>query len=123
MSASAALSTSAVTHLDREQMVGVLTSLAMVWTARKSPGELAAKPASMTSTRRRSNCLAISTFSSRVMAAPAACSPSRSVVSKIITLSSGILGHSFVSSQCAGELCLRIVRETIPAKDARVFAG
>jgi len=60
---------------------------AMSWTASKSPFELAAKPASITSTFRRSSWRAIRSFSSRVMDAPGDCSPSRKVVSKMISLS------------------------------------
>src|SRR3990172_5436161 len=51
--------------------------------ASKSPGEAAAKAASITSTRIFSNCRAIRIFSSLVIDAPGLCSPSRSVVSKI----------------------------------------
>jgi hypothetical protein len=43
----------------------------------------AAKPASITSTRSRSSCRAMRSFSSFVMEAPGDCSPSRSVVSKM----------------------------------------
>jgi hypothetical protein len=53
------------------------------WMASKSPGEAAAKPASMTSTRMRSSWRATRSFSSLVMEAPGLCSPSRKVVSKI----------------------------------------
>jgi len=61
-----------------------VTASAMARTASKSPGLAAGKPASMTSTRRFSNCRATRSFSSKVMDAPGLCSPSRSVVSKII---------------------------------------
>jgi hypothetical protein len=47
----------------------------------------AAKPASITSTRSRSSCRAMRSFSSFVMDAPGDCSPSRKVVSKMISLS------------------------------------
>lgn len=40
------------------------TSLAMRWTASKSPIEAIGKPASMTSTPRRESCLAMTIFSS-----------------------------------------------------------
>jgi hypothetical protein len=56
-------------------------------TASKSPLELAAKPASITSTFRRSSWRAMRSFSSLVMDAPGDCSPSRKVVSKMISLS------------------------------------
>jgi hypothetical protein len=45
------------------------------------------KPASITSTRIFSRALAMRTFSSRVMDAPGLCSPSRKVVSKMMSLS------------------------------------
>jgi hypothetical protein len=67
-----------------EQIVESFTAAATAWIASKSPGLEAAKPASITSTRRRSSCLPMRTFSSRVMAAPGLCSPSRIVVSKMI---------------------------------------
>jgi hypothetical protein len=58
--------------------------LAIARTASKSPLDDDAKPASITSTRSRSSCLAIRSFSSRVIDAPGLCSPSRKVVSKMI---------------------------------------
>ena len=85
--ASHAASTSPGRQRASEQITGRLTSAAMRRTASKSPGELAANPASMMSTPMRSSCLATSSFSSVVRPAPADCSPSRSVVSKIITFS------------------------------------
>ena len=54
-------------------------------TASKSPGEAAGKPASMTSTLRRTSWRATSSFSAAVRPAPGACSPSRRVVSKMRT--------------------------------------
>jgi hypothetical protein len=60
-------------------------SVAMRCTASKSPGDAAGKPASMTSTLRRASWRATSSFSAAVRPAPGACSPSRSVVSKIRT--------------------------------------
>ena len=68
----------------KEQTVLVLMVSAMARMASKSPGLAAAKPASITSTRRRSNWRAMRIFSSLVMDAPGLCSPSRKVVSKII---------------------------------------
>ena len=62
-----------------------LIVLAIARTASKSPLDAAGKPASITSTRSRSSCLAMRSFSSRVMDAPGLCSPSRSVVSKMIS--------------------------------------
>ena len=58
-------------------------SSAIRLTASKSPGEAAGKPASMTSTLRRTSWRATSSFSAAVRPAPGACSPSRRVVSKI----------------------------------------
>ena len=54
------------------------------WTASKSPGEATGKPASMTSTPRSRSARATSSFSSRFIDAPGDCSPSRSVVSKMM---------------------------------------
>jgi len=59
-------------------------AFAMSCTAAKSPLDDAGKPASMTSTRSRSSWRAMRVFSSRVIDAPGLCSPSRSVVSKMI---------------------------------------
>ena len=70
-----------------EQTVESLMWSAMVLIDSKSPLELAAKPASITSTFRRSSWRAMRSFSSRVMEAPGDCSPSRKVVSKMISLS------------------------------------
>ena len=61
-------------------------SRAIRWTASKSPGEAAGKPASMTSTLSRASWRATSSFSAAVSPAPGACSPSRRVVSKIRTV-------------------------------------
>ena len=61
------------------------TLRAMACTDSKSPGEAAGKPASMTSTRSSSSAAATLSFSARFMLAPGACSPSRSVVSKMVT--------------------------------------
>src|SRR6266699_770384 len=56
-------------------------------TASKSPFEDAGKPASITSTRMRSSCRAMRSFSSLVIEAPGLCSPSRMVVSNMISRS------------------------------------
>ena len=69
-----------------EATVTFFAACATARTPSKSPGEEAAKPASMTSTPSRSSCSPISTFSSGRRAIPGACSPSRSVVSKIVIL-------------------------------------
>ena len=66
--------------------VGRLTAAPTARTPSKSPGEEAAKPASITSTPRASSARAISTFSSGVSAMPGDCSPSLKVVSKIVIL-------------------------------------
>ncbi len=82
--ASHARSTSPGFARARLQMTGPSTSFAMRRMASKSPGELKANPASITSTPSRANCRAIDTFSSTFMLAPGDCSPSRSVVSKMV---------------------------------------
>src|SRR5438874_7080151 len=55
--------------------------------ASKSSSEEMGKPASMTSTFSRASCRAISSFSIVFIENPGDCSPSRSVVSKMITRS------------------------------------
>ena len=80
-------------------------SLAMRWTASKSPGEAAGKPASITSTLRRTSWRATSSFSAAVRPAPGACSPSRSVVSKTRTrpgATSGPVGRRYAARSSAG---------------------
>ena len=69
-----------------EQMVAPRTVSAIAAIAAASPGEAAAKPASMISTLSASSCFATSIFSFRFMLQPGDCSPSRSVVSKILTV-------------------------------------
>src|SRR5574343_986563 len=85
--ASAARAMSRSLARESEQIVESLMWLAINCTASKSPLELAAKPASITSTFRRSSWRAMRSFSSRVIEAPGDCSPSRKVVSKMINLS------------------------------------
>ncbi len=87
LSASPALSISASNARDRPQIRLSLTALATACTASKSPVLAIGNPASITSTRIRSSALAMRTFSSFVIDAPGLCSPSRNVVSKIISLS------------------------------------
>src|SRR5471032_3226276 len=82
--ASAARAMSRSLARESEQMVDSRTAAAMALIDSKSPCEAAAKPASMTSTRSCSSCLAMRTFSSLVIEAPGDCSPSRSVVSKMM---------------------------------------
>ena len=86
-SASAARATSRSFARASEQIVDSRIASAMAFTHSKSPLELAAKPASITSTLSRSSCRAMRSFSSRVMEAPGDCSPSRKVVSKMMSLS------------------------------------
>src|SRR5690625_2500352 len=83
--ASASAARSMSFGLARARLQTVLSRMAeaTAFTASKSPGLATAKPASMTSTRRRSSMRAMRTFSSRVMEAPGLCSPSRRVVSKM----------------------------------------
>jgi hypothetical protein len=56
-------------------------------TASKSPSLLTGKPASTTSTLSRTSWRASSIFSRKFIEAPGHCSPSRSVVSKMMILS------------------------------------
>jgi hypothetical protein len=70
-----------------EHTVESLIASAIAFTHSKSPLDDAAKPASITSTFRRSSWRAMRSFSSRVMLAPGDCSPSRKVVSKMMSLS------------------------------------
>ena len=86
-SASAAREMSRSLARASEQTVESLIASAIDLTASKSPFDDAAKPASMTSTFRRSSWRAMRSFSSRVIEAPGDCSPSRKVVSKMISLS------------------------------------
>src|SRR5687767_11786047 len=76
---------------DRPQMIGapssVPTCLATSRVASKSSSEEIGNPASMTSTLSRASWRAISSFSIVFMENPGDCSPSRSVVSKMITRS------------------------------------
>ncbi len=70
-----------------EQMVTPRMAWAISRTDSKSPGEAAAKPASMMSTRISRSARATLSFSRNVMLQPGACSPSRKVVSKMRTRS------------------------------------
>jgi hypothetical protein len=88
--------------------------------------EAIGKPASITSTFISSRILASSSFSSSDMEAPGDCSPSRMVVSKMITRSEGggDLGFDWRSSECAlrgGFGCGRRIDtpERPAARDAR----
>ena len=86
-SASAAREMSRSLARASEHTVLSLMAAAIAFTASKSPFDEAAKPASITSTRRRSSWRAMRSFSSLVIEAPGDCSPSRKVVSKMISLS------------------------------------
>src|SRR4051794_29381467 len=85
--ASPARSISFGVHRASPAMVLFVISPAIAFTDSKSPLELIGKPASMMSTPIASRCRAISTFSGSVSVAPGDCSPSRRVVSKILTMS------------------------------------
>ena len=98
-SASPARSISLSSARARPQTTLSLMVRATACTPSKSPGLAAGKPASMTSTRKRSSALAMRTFSSRVMEAPGLCSPSRKVVSKMMSLS--VMGES----SCCVRVC------------------
>lgn len=80
-------STSLGLALDNEQIVELRTTCAIDAIASKSPGELAAKPASITSTPIRSSNLAMRNLSWADIVAPGLCSPSLRVVSNMMSLS------------------------------------
>ena len=96
----------------RPQITGPCTSRAIASTASKSPGLVIGKPASITSTPRRASWRAISSFSLLFSEMPGDCSPSRSVVSKILTrFASSLLLMPFpFSARPALLLCLRLRR-------------
>ena len=83
---SAAASMSSLRVRASEATVGRSTAAATALTPSKSPGDETENPASTMSTPSRSSWVAISTFSSGDSAMPGDCSPSRSVVSKIVIL-------------------------------------
>src|SRR3954470_7147064 len=80
-------STSARLARDSEQMIGPSTSWAMVAIERASVSDEAAKPASITSTFSAASARAMRNLASGSIEKPGACSPSRKVVSKMITWS------------------------------------
>ena len=97
---------------DRPAMTAFLERRAISLTAWKSPSEVIGKPASMTSTPISSSISATSSFSSKVMVAPGHCSPSRKVVSNMMTRSlsdlfTGVIGK-FLLSWCAVFWALRV---------------
>ncbi len=109
-SASAARSMSASTARARLHTVLSLMLSATSFTAAKSPGLAMAKPASITSTFSRSSARAMRSFSSPVMDAPGLCSPSRRVVSKMMTRSLLLIGNPHgCRAPLTGRLCGRIV--------------
>ncbi len=98
-SASAARSMSPLAARASEQMVGPLICLAISLTDRKSPFDAMAKPASMMSTFISANACATRSFSSSVIDAPGDCSPSRRVVSKMMTRLSLALAITVIPDQ------------------------
>ncbi len=81
-------------------------------TASKSPLDAIGKPASIISTPSSSNTLAMRSFSSRFMDAPGDCSPSRKVVSNMMTRFSSLLLLICLVLHC--ELWLNGVHEFRP---------
>ena len=98
LSASAQRSMSPVAARARPQTVLSATISAMPRTASKSPLEAIGKPASMTSTRISSRIFASSSFSGSDIEAPGDCSPSRMVVSKMMTRSRALSATVAVSA-------------------------
>src|SRR5699024_5403175 len=82
--ASHAVSISDLTVLASPVTDVFLMVFAISFTASKSPLEEAGNPASIRSPPQRSSCLAISSFSCLFKLTPGDCSPSLSVVSKIL---------------------------------------
>src|SRR2546423_12106178 len=98
LNASAARATSCS---DVRQSAATLTfrhSAATALTAAKSPSDAIGKPASMISTPRSWSFWAIRTFSLRFIEQPGDCSPSRKVVSKMLTLAC-VMGFPPVGKQ------------------------
>jgi hypothetical protein len=89
--AATAASTSSRVVRASEATVARVTASEAAATPSKSPGEDAAKPASITSTPSCSSTPAISAFSAGRSAMPGDCSPSLSVVSKILILRTRLL--------------------------------
>src|SRR6056297_102081 len=97
--ASHAASMSFVAVLASEATFAFFTSPAIAFTASKSPSEALANPASITSTPSLSSCLATCSFSPRSMLKPGACSPSLSVVSKMLILFAILLSPLFLNTK------------------------
>ncbi len=90
----------------RPAITGPWTERAICCTDSKSPGEVIGKPASMMSTPSRASWWAISTFSATLSEMPGDCSPSLSVVSKILTrLASSLTVFPFCSLPGSPVLC------------------
>src|SRR5829696_6304436 len=98
-SAAAAVSMSSRAVRARPATVTDVAASDTAATPSKSPGEDAGNPASTTSTPRRSSITATSAFSSGRSAIPGDCSPSLSVVSKILILRTG---SSFAGASSGG---------------------
>src|SRR5438132_8068242 len=81
-----AVSMSSFSALARAQTSAERPALAIRRTPSCSPFEVIGKPASMTSTPSLSSACAIWSFSSGMSETPGVCSPSRSVVSKTLTI-------------------------------------
>ena len=91
-----AASTSCAFARASPQITGPCTSRAIACTASKSPGEEIGKPASIMSTPSRASWCAISSFSCLLSEIPGDCSPSRRVVSKILTRFCSLRSMSFL---------------------------
>ncbi len=113
--ASAAASMSFSTARASAAIVGPFTWPAMSLHPSNWCGEEMGKPASITSTPSRASCTAISSFCSTLIDAPGDCSPSRSVVSKMNTRSTGVL-LSYLFAFFARSIATRPLRaiSTIP---------
>src|SRR3954451_22939920 len=92
-----AASTSCAFARARPQITGPWTSRAIAWTASKSPGDEIGKPASMMSTPSRAGWWAISSLPCLLSEIPGDCSPSRRVVSKILTRFCSVRSMSFLT--------------------------
>ena len=90
-SASPARSMSSGRQRASAAMIGRRTAAATCFTPSASSSDAMGKPASIRSTPSASSCLASSTFSLVRSEKPGACSPSRRVVSKIVTRSVDML--------------------------------
>ena len=96
--------------------------LAMDCTESKSPGLAMAKPASSTSAPSSCSASAMRSFSSRFIEKPGLCSPSRSVVSKMMTRPSASVPKEgwLMAMECVpvGDDVDMRVRSQVPLSDA-----